>query len=79
MARSSRARSIDGAAWDGVKSTRSMPCVGSGLWTNRQRHKQYRGDHNETWNGVTLSVDNDCSNGPVYPGPDELDTGNGCL
>jgi hypothetical protein len=70
---------IDGASWDGIKSTRTMPCISSGSWTNRQRHKQYRGDHSETWNGVTLSVDNDCSNAPVYPGPDELDTGQGCL
>lgn len=70
---------IDGASWDGIKSTRTMPCVSSSSWTNRQRHKQYRGDHNETWNGVTISVDNDCSNAPVYPGPDELDTGQGCL
>jgi hypothetical protein len=70
---------IDGASWDGVKSTRTMPCVSSGSWTNKQRHKQYRGDHSETWNGVTISVDNDCSNAPVYPGPDELDTGQGCL
>jgi hypothetical protein len=70
---------IDGAAWDNVKSTRTMPCVSSGAWTNRQRHKQYRGDHSETWNGVTISVDSDCSNAPVYPGPDELDTGQGCV
>ena len=70
---------ITGAQWDNVKSTSTMSCVGSGWSTNNRRHKQYRGDHSETWNGVTISVDNDCSNAPVYPGPDELDTGQGCI
>jgi hypothetical protein len=70
---------ISGADWDGVTSTSSMSCIPAGSWSHNQRHKQYRGDHNETWNGVTLSVDNDCSNAPTYPGPDELDTGQGCL
>lgn len=70
---------ITGAAWNGVKSVRNMPCVSTGVWTNHQRHKQYRGDHSETWNGVTVSVDNDCSDGPVYPAPDNLGTTDGCL
>jgi hypothetical protein len=55
---------IDGASWDGNPSTSSMSCVSSGHWTQHQRHKQYQGGHNETWNGVTLNVDSDCSNGP---------------
>jgi hypothetical protein len=70
---------ITGADWDNVKSVRSMSCVSSSSWTGGRRHKQYRGDHSETWNGVTISVDNDCSNAPTYPGPDELDTGQGCI
>jgi hypothetical protein len=70
---------IDGAQWDGNTSTASLACISSSAWANRQRHKQYLGGHNETWNGVTLNVDSDCSNGPVYPSPDQLDNGQGCL
>jgi hypothetical protein len=70
---------ITGAAWDGVKSTSTMPCISSSSWTNHQRHKQYRGDHSETWNGVKATVDSDCSNGPVYPGPDVINQGQGCV
>jgi hypothetical protein len=70
---------IDGANWSGNPNTASMACIPSGYWTVNQRHKQYRGDHYETWNGVTLNVDNDCSNGPVYPPPDRLSVGQGCV
>ncbi|WP_432838646.1 DUF1906 domain-containing protein [Dactylosporangium sp. CA-092794] len=71
---------IDAAQWDDNPSTAALsPCIPAAAWSNRQRHKQYRGDHNETWNGVTLNVDNDCSDGPVYPSPDELDNGQGCV
>ncbi|MBO0870174.1 MAG: DUF1906 domain-containing protein [Micromonosporaceae bacterium] len=66
------------ANWDNNPSTQSLSCVSSGLWSNHQRHKQYAGGHNETWNGVTLNVDSDCSDGPVYPGPDSLSTVDGC-
>lgn len=70
---------IDGADWSGNPYTGTIACVPSSYWVYNQRHKQYRGDHYETWNGVTLNVDNDCSNGPVYPGPDQWDTGQGCV
>lgn len=71
---------ITGAAWStGTTSTKVLPCVSSSSWTNHQRHKQYRGGHSETWNGVTVQVDNDCSDAPIYPGPDELDNGQGCI
>ena len=56
---------IEGAAWDGNPSTSELPCVSSSDWVNQQRHKQYQGAHNETWNGVTLNVDSTCSNGPT--------------
>jgi hypothetical protein len=68
---------ITGASWDNTMSTSVMPCV-SGLWTFRQRHKQYAGDHVETWNGVSAKVDSDCSNGPVYPGPNATTLPQGC-
>jgi hypothetical protein len=50
----------------------TMPCVNSGHWVLRQRHKQYRGGHNETWNGVTINVDSNCANGPVFRSDDNL-------
>jgi hypothetical protein len=70
---------VTGASWDGNRNTRSMPCVDPGSWVNHQRHKQYAGPHDETWNGVRLNVDSDCSDAPVYPGPDRLDAGPGCV
>lgn len=63
---------IWGAAWNGNPSTANMPCVAVGYWTNHQRHKQYRGDHSERWNGITLIVDSDCANGPMYTHHDNL-------
>ena len=54
---------IDGASWDGNPSIGDLPCVSSSHWVDHQRHKQYQGGHNETWNGVTLNVDSTCSNG----------------
>lgn len=70
---------IHGADWSGNPNTGAITCVSSGNWVNNQRHKQYRGGHNETWNGVTLNIDSDCSNGPVFPGPSQFDIGQGCV
>ncbi len=57
---------IDGADWDGITSTGSLSCVPSNHWTHNQRHKQYLGGHNATYNRVTLNIDSRCSDGPVY-------------
>ena len=70
---------ITGAAWDLNKKVTVMPCVSSSSWVNHQRHKQYRGGHPETWNGVTVQVDSDCSDAPIWDGPDELSIGQGCV
>ena len=70
---------IHGADWSGNPNTGAITCVSSGNWVNNQRHKQYRGGHNETWNGVTLNIDSDCSNGPVFPGPSRFDIAQGCV
>jgi hypothetical protein len=70
---------IAGANWSDNKNTATLACIPTNYWTQNQRHKQYVGDHNETWNGVTLNVDNDCSNAPVYPSPDQLSVGQGCV
>lgn len=53
-------------------STSNMACIPSSRWVYHQRHKQYVGSHNETWNRATLNVDNDCANGPVYANHDSL-------
>ena len=64
---------IWGALWDLNPSTSHLgTCVATSHWTNRQRHKQYRGEHPETWNGVMLSVDSDCANGPMFGDLDRL-------
>ena len=62
-----------GGLWDGNKSTKGLwdstnNCgVTSGSWIYNQRLKQWKGPHNETWNGVTLNVDDDCANSWVDP------------
>jgi hypothetical protein len=62
---------IWGAYYNGNPSTSNLytgTCgVTSGNWINHQRLKQYNNTHNETWGGVTLSVDDDCANGPTDP------------
>lgn len=44
------------ARWDGVAST-SEKYLTSKQWANKQRIKQYRGDHKETWGGVRINID----------------------
>jgi len=67
-----------GAWYNGNPSTSNLDGGGCGVangnWVNHQRLKQYTNTHNETWNGVTLSVDNDCANGPVDPTSQPIDS-----
>jgi hypothetical protein len=49
---------LDFARWDGV-ATVADPAVPAGYWQPHRRMKQYRGDHKETWGGVTITIDND--------------------
>jgi hypothetical protein len=64
---------IWGGLWDGNRSTKNLwdsvdNCgVTSGSWVYSQRLKQWKGPHNETWNGVTLNVDDDCANSWINP------------
>ncbi|MFW5473113.1 glycoside hydrolase domain-containing protein [Knoellia sp. CPCC 206450] len=53
------------ARWDGVATTTNWPTAGNTLWAEWQRAKQYRGDHNETWGGVTMNIDSNVIRGPV--------------
>jgi len=55
------------ANWDSNTSTSVLSCVSGTSWSNHQRLKQYQGDHNETWGGVTINIDSNCANGPLAP------------
>ena len=57
---------IDAADWDYFPSTGKLVCVPANHWVNHQRHKQYRGGHNETYNRVTLNIDSRCADAAVY-------------
>ncbi len=39
--------------------------LGDQYWNQHQRILQYSGDHNETWGGVTINIDNDVIDGLV--------------
>ncbi len=58
---------IDFAKWDGVATT-SDPGVPSGDWVNHQRMKQFVGDHNATYGGVTINIDTDQLDTTLYKG-----------
>lgn len=52
-------------------------CLSNVPWSYDQRHAQFQGTHQQSYNGVTLSIDSDCANGPVTPSPStgaEVDT-----
>jgi uncharacterized protein YraI len=53
------------ARWDGNKSLTNWPTAPNSHWATWQRAKQYRGDHNETWGGVTINIDSDAIKAPV--------------
>jgi hypothetical protein len=68
---------LDFAKWDGVKTV-SDPAVPADYWAPKRRMKQYQGDHNETWGGVTINIDSnylDLAPLPTTPFADF--TGNG--
>jgi uncharacterized protein YraI len=53
------------ARWDGSSSLTGWPGISNSQWAVHQRGKQYRGDHDETYGGVTLNIDNDRFDAPV--------------
>jgi uncharacterized protein YraI len=53
------------ARWDGVATLTGWPTASNTLWAEWQRAKQYRGDHVETYGGVSLNIDSDIIKGPV--------------
>ncbi|GAA1854350.1 glycoside hydrolase domain-containing protein [Myceligenerans crystallogenes] len=53
------------ARWDGSTSLQGWPTAPDSHWSAYQRAKQYRGDHDETWGGVTINIDSDVLRAPV--------------
>jgi uncharacterized protein YraI len=53
------------ARWDNNPALTGWPTAPDTQWANHQRAKQYRGDHNETWGGVTINIDSDSLDAPV--------------
>lgn len=53
------------ARYDLSPSLTGWAGIPASYWTQHQRAKQYRGDHNETFGGVTLAIDNDQFDAPV--------------
>ncbi|HEU5266597.1 MAG TPA: DUF1906 domain-containing protein [Jatrophihabitans sp.] len=69
---------IDAADWDYVPSTGALSCVPANHWIYHQRHKQYRGGHNATYNHVTLNIDSRCADGAVYGVRSQLSASHSC-
>jgi uncharacterized protein YraI len=53
------------ARWDQNSALTNWPLISNRYWAVGQRAKQYRGDHTETYGGVTLNIDNDRFDAPV--------------
>jgi hypothetical protein len=53
------------ARWDGNSSLTGWAGIPNSQWSNHQRGKQYKGDHNETYGGVTINIDSDRFDAPV--------------
>lgn len=53
------------ARWDLNSALTGWPLISDRYWAVGQRAKQYRGDHTETYGGVTLNIDNDRFDAPV--------------
>lgn len=53
------------ARWDGNQSLTGWPTAKNSQWAFWQRAKQYRGDHRETWGGITINIDSDRVRAPV--------------
>jgi hypothetical protein len=56
-------------AWpDGNPNVYDLLDVPTGDWVDNQRIKQYTTSYNQTYNGVTLYIDSDYADGPLYYG-----------
>lgn len=48
----------DASVWD-------VSCIDNSIFSNHQRIRQYAGDHNERWGGITLNIDSNILDGQV--------------
>jgi uncharacterized protein YraI len=53
------------ARWDSNPALTGWAGIPDSQWSRYQRGKQYRGDHNETYGGVTINIDSDRFDAPV--------------
>jgi hypothetical protein len=53
------------ARWDGSPSLQGWATVPDNRWARSQRVKQFRGDHRETYGGVSLLIDSNSVDAPV--------------
>jgi uncharacterized protein YraI len=53
------------ARWDGISTLTGWAGIPNVQWSNHQRGKQYRGDHDEMYGGVKINIDSDRFDGPV--------------
>ncbi len=53
------------ARWDSVATLTGWVGIPNAHWSNHQRGKQYRGDHDETYGGVKINIDSDRFDAPV--------------
>jgi archaellum component FlaF (FlaF/FlaG flagellin family) len=53
------------ARWDASTALTGWPGIPDSRWSNHQRGKQYRGDHDETYGGVRVNIDSDRFDAPV--------------
>jgi uncharacterized protein YraI len=53
------------ARWDGIPTLTGWAGVPNVHWSNHQRGKQYRGDHDETYGGVEINIDSNRFDAPV--------------
>ena len=53
------------ASWDGVETLTDWAGIPNVQWSNHQRGKQYRGDHDETYGGIEINIDSDLFDAPV--------------
>lgn len=53
------------ARWDKNTALTNWPTVNNAYWAMGQRAKQYWGDHDETYSGVTINIDSDRFDAPV--------------
>jgi Domain of unknown function (DUF1906) len=53
------------ASWDGISTLTDWTGIPNVQWSNHQRGKQYRGDHDETYGGVKINIDSNRFDAPV--------------